>query len=342
MTPLPAPLPPSRGDKHRSKLEIFSSILQTVSQFGAENPDELDLKMVDTVLSEMTQAFRTFRPYRNRRKLTIFGSARTQPHEPLYIQAKLVAKAVSDDGWMVVTGAGPGIMAAGIEGAGAKNALGGNIRLPHEQQPNAFLASDPKLVEMRYFFTRKLMLIKESDAYVVLPGGFGTQDECLELLTLIQTGKAEPAPVILLDVKGDNYWSNWLDFVRDALSDRGYIANEDLSLVHLVDEPELALKVIKEFYSNYQSCRWVGERLVVRVKKVPEPHVLQSLSRRFSDMVLKDGIKRSDPLRAEILDNDSLDLERVVLYFDKRQYGRLHEFIWALNGDEEKSGSPYF
>ena len=163
----------------------------------------------------MAEAFRVFRPYRHIRKITMFGSARTKPEDPVYVLARNLAARLAAADWMVVTGAGPGIMAAGLEGAGREHAFGVNIRLPHEEDANPFIAQDPKLVEMRYFFTRKLMLIKESHAYAVLPGGFGTQDEAFELLTLLQTGKAEPAPVVMVETPGGTYWHAWLRFVED-------------------------------------------------------------------------------------------------------------------------------
>ena len=180
-----------------------------------------DLKIANAALGEMAEAFRVFRPYRHVRKMTMFGSARTKPDDPIYVLARDLAAKLAEADWMVVTGAGPGIMAAGLEGAGREHAFGVNIRLPHEEEPNAFIAQDPKLVEMRYFFTRKLMLIKESHAYAVLPGGFGTQDEAFELLTLLQTGKAEPAPVVMVETPGGTYWHAWLRFVEDEAIARG-------------------------------------------------------------------------------------------------------------------------
>ena len=199
--------------------DLLRSMLSVIWDLGREGIETGDLKIADAALAEMTEAFRVFRPYRHVRKLTMFGSARTQPEDPVYVLARDLARHLADAGWMVITGAGPGIMAAGIEGAGRDRSFGINIRLPHEEGANPFIAQDPKLVEMRYFFTRKLMLIKESHGYAVLPGGFGTQDECYELLTLIQTGKAEPAPIVLVDTPGASYWEGWEEFlVRQAIA----------------------------------------------------------------------------------------------------------------------------
>ncbi len=179
----------------------LQAMIGTLSDLAKEGTSVGDLKIASAALAEMTEAFRVFRPYRKIRKITMFGSARTLPEDPVYILARDLASHLAQADWMVVTGAGPGIMAAGLEGAGREHAFGVNIRLPHEEGANVFIAQDPKLVEMRYFFTRKLMLIKESHAYAILPGGFGTQDEAFELLTLLQTGKAEPAPVVMLETR---------------------------------------------------------------------------------------------------------------------------------------------
>ncbi len=189
-------------------------MIGTLSDLAKEGTSVGDLKIASAALAEMTEAFRVFRPYRKIRKITMFGSARTLPEDPVYILARDLASQLAQADWMVVTGAGPGIMAAGLEGAGREHAFGVNIRLPHEEGANVFIAQDPKLVEMRYFFTRKLMLIKESHAYAILPGGFGTQDEAFELLTLLQTGKAEPAPVVMLETPNGTYWQGWLRFVE--------------------------------------------------------------------------------------------------------------------------------
>ncbi len=191
----------------------LQAMIGTLSDLAKEGTSVGDLKIASAALAEMTEAFRVFRPYRKIRKITMFGSARTLPEDPVYILARDLASHLAQADWMVVTGAGPGIMAAGLEGAGREHAFGVNIRLPHEEGANVFIAQDPKLVEMRYFFTRKLMLIKESHAYAILPGGFGTQDEAFELLTLLQTGKAEPAPVVMLETPNGTYWQGWLRFV---------------------------------------------------------------------------------------------------------------------------------
>ncbi len=232
---------------------------------------------------------------------------------------------------MTVTGAGPGIMTAGMEGAGRANAFGVNIRLPFEQGANAFIAQDPKLVEMKYFFTRKLMLIKESDGYVVLPGGFGTLDEAFELLTLLQTGKAEPAPVVLLDVEGGTYWEAWERFVVEQVDAGGYVTPGDECLWLRTDSVDVAAQELLGFYANYHSLRWVGRDLILRVQRLPNEQQLRDLNVEFDDMLQEGTIRIGETSRSERADNDVVDLGRLALRFDKFSYHRLREFINALN-----------
>jgi uncharacterized protein (TIGR00730 family) len=218
-----------------------------------------------------------------------------------------------------------------MEGAGIDKSIGVNIRLPFEQGANTFIAQDPKLVEMRYFFTRKLMLIKESDGYVVMPGGFGTLDEGFELLTLLQTGKAEPAPVVMLDVPGGDYWEGWDEFLRSAVEPRGLVSPDDRALFLVTDDIETATTEILGFYRNYQSCRWVGDLLVLRMLTAPSRPELARLNREFADIVAHGSMRLSKPLPPERSDHDQLDFERLVFRFDKLHYGRLRQLIDALN-----------
>jgi uncharacterized protein (TIGR00730 family) len=277
----------------------------------------------------MAEAFRVFRPYRHVRKVTMFGSARTRPEDPIYLLARAVAGRMAEAGWMVVTGAGPGIMAAGLEGAGRDHAFGVNIRLPNEEEANPFIAQDPKLVEMRYFFTRKLMLIKESHGYVVLPGGFGTQDEAFELLTLLQTGKAEPAPVVMVETPGGTYWHGWRRFVEDEAIAAGWVSPEDRALFTVANTVEEASGEILGFYRNYHSCRWVGDLLVLRLAVQPDKAELVELNRRFADIVVRGSIRTAGPFPPER--DDHPELPRVALRFDRFHYARLRQLIDALN-----------
>ncbi len=318
--------------------DIVADIVNTALRLATDDASRLDLKITATALREMRAAYRAFAPYRDRRKVTMFGSARTKPDSPLYVQARAMARAIADAGWMVVTGAGPGIMAAGMEGAGRANAFGVNIRLPFEQGANAFIAKDPKLVEMKYFFTRKLMLIKESDGYVVLPGGFGTLDEAFELMTLLQTGKAEPAPVVLLDMRGGGYWEALDRFVVDHVSASGLVTPGDESLWMRTDSVTAATAEILGFYANYHSLRFVGRDLVLRMQRLPTDAQLADLNAEFHDMLQEGVIRVIDTSRSERADNDVVDLGRLALRFDKMSYHRLRELIDALNRLEHRTG----
>jgi uncharacterized protein (TIGR00730 family) len=318
-------------DASSSQRRLYRSMLKTVAALSADGTEVIDLKVADSALAEMAEAFRVFQPLRNRRKVTIFGSARTLPDHPAYRCARELASSLAAADWMVVTGAGPGIMAAGMEGAGRESSIGVNIRLPFEQGANRFIAQDPKLVEMRFFFTRKLMLIKESDGYVVLPGGFGTLDEGFELLTLLQTGKAEPAPVVMLDVPGGDYWKKWNEFLHDVVEPRGLVSAEDHSLYKVTDDVAEATAEVLGYYRNYQSCRWVGDLLVLRLLVAPDRATLAELNRSFADIVAGGVMRLSKPLPPERSDDDRLELPRLVFRMDKMHYGRLRQLIDALN-----------
>ena len=318
-------------DTSASQRRLYRSMLETVASLAGESAEVIDLKVADSALAEMAEAFRVFRPLRRERKVTIFGSARTQPAHPAYRCARDLAASMADANWMVVTGAGDGIMAAGMEGAGRDKSIGVNIRLPFEQSPNAFIAQDPKLVQMRYFFTRKLMLIKESDGYVVLPGGFGTLDEGYELLTLLQTGKAEPAPVVMLETPNGTYWQGWLRFLEEEAIGSGWVSPEDKALFKVTTSVEEATAEILGFYRNYHSCRWVGDLLVLRLLTAPSRAELADLNRRFGDIVTRGSIRSATAFPPERSSNDFPDLPRVALRFDKWHFARLRMLIDALN-----------
>ncbi len=289
------------------------------------------MKIANAALKEMRYAFAVFEPYRSARKAAIFGSARTTRDDPLYQQTVALARGLADVDWMVITGAGPGIMEAGIEGAGAANSFGVSIRLPFEAVTTQFLADDPKLVNFRYFFTRKVTFVKEAHAFVLLPGGFGTLDEGFELLTLVQTGKAPPAPIILLDVPDGTFWLTWMQFVERELRARRYISPEDVSLVKITDDVSAALDEITGFYRNYHSLRFVDGTLVLRMQRVPAPPALARLNEDFKDIVVSGAIEPVSASKAEIADNDVPDLARLRLRFDRHGYSRLRALIDELN-----------
>jgi uncharacterized protein (TIGR00730 family) len=307
-------------------------LLTTVVRLAKDRPDRLDLKIANAALKEMREGFQLFAPYRGQRKITMFGSARTLPSDPLYSQARDLAAALADQGWDIITGAGPGIMAAGLEGAGPDHSFGINIRLPFEQEANEFIASDPKLVSMKYFFTRKLLLIKESDAYAVLPGGFGTLDEAFELLTLLQTGKAMPAPIVMLDVPGGTYWREWEDWVVAEVEARRLIDDNDRRLYRITDDVGRARAEVLGFYRNYHSLRFVGDTLVIRLRARPSAEEAAALSEEFADLCASGGITVLDgPLPPEARSEDVPDLPRLGLHFDRVSYARLRGLIDAIN-----------
>ena len=319
--------------------DLIFELVASALRLARDGADRGDLKMANAALKEMRYSFHVFEPYRTQRKVAIFGSARTQPDDPLYHQARRFARAIAERDWMVITGAGPGIMEAGIEGAGPERAFGVSIRLPFEAATSQFIADDPKLIHFRYFFTRKLAFVKESDAFVLLPGGFGTMDETFELLTLVQTGKAQPGPVILLDTPGGTYWASWLDFVRRELLADGYIAAADLGLLTVTDDVDAAVDEVTGFFSNYHSQRFVDGRLVIRLRAAPDDATLDSLSEEFTDIIRRGRIERVEASAAERADGDALDTQRLAFWFDRRGWARLRELIDRLNG-RVRAGSP--
>ncbi len=296
-----------------------------------DRPSRLDLKIAAAALHEMRDAFATFAPYSGVKKVTIFGSARTAPEDPAYKYAHDIAAELAGRGWMVVTGAGPGIMIAANEGAGREMSFGVNIRLPFETEVNALLHGDEKLVEMKYFFTRKLMLMKESAGFIALPGGFGTQDETFELLTLQQTGKADPTPIVMLDVPGGTYWSAWKQYVVSELEAGGMVAPGDRDLYFITDDVHEACREVVSFYGNYHSIRYVGDRLVVRMQRGVSDDLLAEINATCSALVDDGRIARSQPLRPEVSTDDHLGLARLSFRYGRRHYGKLRPLIDLIN-----------
>ena len=312
-------------------VELVARILATGIGLGIDEADRLDLKIASAALTEMRAAFRLFAPFAHIPKTTIFGSARTRPDHAQYRQAADVAAALAARGWMVVTGAGPGIMRAAAEGAGAENSLGVSIRLPFEDKPNTIVGDSARNVAMKYFFTRKLMLVKESHGFVCVPGGFGTLDEMFELLTLQQTGKAEPTPIVLLDEPGGTFWRGLERFVEEQLVAHGVINPDDFDRVVITDSVETAADAITDFWRNYDSMRWVGDRLVLRLKAEPTDAEVAELNERFGWMLSSGAIERTAPLRVELEDGDRVDRPRLVLRLDQFQVGSLYRLIRAID-----------
>jgi uncharacterized protein (TIGR00730 family) len=310
---------------------ILLEILVSALRLAQADHDRLDLKITSAVIEEMRLAFALFQPFRDQPKVTIFGSARTRPEDPAYTAANRMAAALAERGWMVVTGAGPGIMAAAAEGAGRQHALGVNIRLPFEQAAHELFDDHSRLVTMKYFFTRKLMLIKESKGFVSLPGGFGTLDETFELLTLVQTGKADPVPIVLLDTPGNSYWARWEDFVLGDIGRRGFVSEDDATMWRRTDVVEEARDELLGFYRNHHSVRYVGNHLVLRMQRELGPELFARVAAAAAPLSVDGSLQRTRPLRPEVDDSDHLDLARVMLRYTPSHYGHLRPVIDLVN-----------
>ena len=287
-----------------------------------------DVKVLNRAMRELRYGFRIFKDYRERRKVTIFGSARTLPSDTEYIQARTFAQKIAAKGFMIITGAGPGIMQAGNEGAGKGNGFGINIRLPYEQAANEFIANDTLFIDCRFFFTRKLMFVKETSAVAFFPGGFGTHDEGMEILTLIQTGKSDPMPVVFVDVSGGDYWKDWQAYVVKQLLGRKKISAEDLALYKITDSVDAAVQEIIGFYRNYHSLRFVKDDLVIRVHRPVSAALMESLNADFHDICQQGSITATSALPEE---DDHRDLPRLQLRFNRIHFGRLRQLINRLN-----------
>lgn len=312
---------------------LVFEMLVSAFRMGREGLDRGELKLANATMKEIRYAFGLFEPYHHRRKCSIFGSARIGPDDPTYQCAVELGAGLAARDWMVMTGAGPGIMQAGIEGAGVENSFGINIVLPFEADAASVIANDRKLINFRYFFTRKLVFMKESHGFVLLPGGFGTMDESFELLTLMQTGKHPICPVVLLDAPGETYWPRWYEFVREELLDNGLVSPADLDLVRITDSVDAAVEEVCGFYRRYHSMRSVGGRLVLRTHEPITDERLAELDAEFGDIRTGGSIERVDASGAELDDGDGPDLHRIAFAFDRAGYARLRHLIDAINAD---------
>ncbi len=315
---------------HLEHGKLIRQVLETILRMMGREADRLDWKILNFALLDMEQAFQIFYPYRHTRKITIFGSARTGAMSPDYQLAEKFAKQSTELGFMVMTGAGGGIMEAGNAGAGSEQSFGLNIQLPFEQGANPVMEGDPKLINFKYFFTRKLFFLRESDALVLFPGGFGTQDEAFESLTLIQTGKADPMPIVMVDHPGGNYWQGWDNYIREHLLSRGLISPDDPSLYTITDNVDDACHAISSFYRVYHSCRYTSDRLIIRLKSDLSDGAVDLLNQEFGDILAKGIIEKSTALPEEHKD-ETTALPRLVMHFNNRDFGRLHQLIWRLN-----------
>ena len=311
--------------------DLVKEMITTIIKFGREHSDVGDYKLINTSLKEMRHTLRIFSKYRDKRKAVIFGSARTSATNPCYQMAVELAEGLKRNGVMVISGAGGGIMEAANRGAGAENSFGLNIKLPFEQKANPYIQGDPKLMNLKYFFTRKLMFIKESNATVLFPGGFGTLDEGFENLTLFQTGKTLPRPIVLVEPANGTYWKNWLHHIKTDLLGNGYIAEDDLKLFYISNSAEEAVKYILDFFRAYHSLRYVDNLTVLRFTQEIPQSLIDCLNTEFKDIIREGEIQASPPLSKELQEKEFLDLPRLVFNFDKRNFGRLVEMIHRIN-----------
>jgi hypothetical protein len=317
--------------------ELIAEMVVSALKMLRDGTDRGDLKLVNTALKELRYSFLIFSRYRDTPKVTMYGSARTRPEDPNYSLAAEFARRMTDvHRWMVITGAGPGIMEAGNLGAGTDYSFGVKIRLPFEADANRYI-HESRLINFKYFFTRKLMFVKESDAFVLFPGGFGTQDETFELLTLVQTGKSDMHPIVLLEAEGTGYWAAWLDLVA-VLEKKGMISPDDHNLFTFTTSVDEAAAEITRFYENYHSQRYVNGRLVLRLKSQPGDELVGALNDEFADILVSGRIEKVAATPAEVADADHVDLPRVQLHFDRRRLGRLRLLVDRLN--QAAAGEP--
>src|SRR3984957_4996706 len=294
--------------------------------------DSGDVRVIQTALRELRYAFKLFAPYNHKRKVTIFGSARTQPSKVEYQIAVELGRKISEAGFMVITGAGGGLMQAGHEGAGLENSFGVNIPLPWEQSANAVIQDDKKLITFKYFFTRKLIFVRHSDAIALFPGGFGTMDEGYEALTLMQTGKSQLMPLVLVDRPGGTYWKTWDKHVREHLLRDQLISPDDLNLYKITDDTTEAVKTIARFYRNFVSTRFVKDLFVIRLKNAPSESAIEAMNEDFADIMVGTKIKAIEATPEERADGDMVDTPRIAFGFNRKDYGRLRQLIDVLNG----------
>ena len=309
--------------------ELVREMCVTAIKLLQEQAPRGDLKLVNSSLKEIRYALRVFAPWEHVRKVSVFGSARTPAGAPEYEQARRFAEALAGAGWMVITGAGDGIMGAAQGGAGREKSFGVNIRLPWEQAANATIRDDKKLIRFRYFFTRKLFFMKEAHAIALFPGGFGTHDEGFEALTLLQTGKSELVPVVFVDAPGGSYWADWNRYVDTHLRARSLISPSDLALYKVTDDVDVAVREVLRFYANYDSSRYVGDLLVIRLRRAPDAAQLEQLNADFGDLVTEGRIATGAALPEE--NGEAAALPRLMFHFHRRDFGRLRQLVDRLN-----------
>ena len=317
--------------RNNSDIRQLTRLVNTTIELLAGEASSLDIKIASSAVDEMAQAYAMFAPYRNIPKVSIFGSARTTPDNPIYDTTARTARALADAGFMVVTGAGPGIMEAGMLGAGREKSIGVSIRLPFETGANSVIAGDEKYVSMRYFFTRKLMLVKESHAFLCLPGGFGTLDETFELLTLAQTAKSVPVPIVFLEVAGDPFWSPLMETMEPLLLKHGLISPSDSTLYKITDNIDEAVSEITTFYANYHSIRFINNRLFIRTQRALNDSAIVQLIDTFGYLSADGLIRQTSAHEIELRENDVPSLNRISLDYNGKGFADLRPLIDEIN-----------
>ena len=308
---------------------LYGDMLTTVLKMFEDGAGVANLKMANAAFKELRYGFKVFAPYRHVRKVTVFGSARTPADHPVSKQAYEFGKRMAEAGWMVITGAGSGVMGAAQHGAGGERSFGLNIRLPQEQEANPWIADDPKLIRFNYFFMRKLFLVREANAMVFFPGGFGTCDEAFETLTLIQTGKAALLPVVLVDAPAGTYWKRLIEFMHEEMVTPGMISEHDVRLFHVTDDVEAAAAEVEGFFRVFHSQRWLRERLLLRLERALEPAAVARINAEFQDILLRPAEQIPGPLPAE--GGEYPELPRLVVPYDRGNVYRLRRLLDFVN-----------
>ena len=312
--------------------DIVREMILAALKASIEEAEQADLKLMNSTLKEMRFTSKIFGPYRTVRKVTVFGSARTNPEEPVYKMAQLLGRELAEADYMVITGGGPGIMQAINEGAGSEHSFAVNIRLPFEQKPNPVVEGNPRSITYKYFFNRKVAFLKEACAIVLFPGGFGTLDEAMETLTLIQTGKHDPVPLILVDEPGGTYWRKWFQFCEEELMKQGYISPSDFYLFERVTSPSEAVKSINLFYSRYHSLRYIEKQVAIRLMSGMKQASVEALKDQFQNILTPQGsIYLSGPLPEEGDEPEIAHLPRLIVDFNRKDFGMLRRLIDAIN-----------
>ena len=319
--------------------ELIEEMIMTALKMARDEMSVADLILINRSLKELRYAAKVFAPYSAFRKVAVFGSARIPPDAGEFKVAEEFARRMVEENYMVITGGGDGIMGAAQKGAGREHSFGLNIRLPFEQRANVVIEGDPKLINFNYFFTRKLNFVKETHAFGLFPGGFGTMDETFEVLTLMQTGKARVIPVVLLDRPGGTYWQTWMRFLTEHLFKLGFVSNDDFQMFKIVQNVDEAVAEISQFYKVYNSVRWVGEQLVIRLTQRLTSSAVDELNRNFADLVRKGKIVQGTALPPEKNEPEIWDLPRLILKPHRRDFGRFRQLIDAVNLAEVEAGA---